>query len=169
MSKWVKLISATACALLLSASVSMAADDSDLTVSELKFRNSITKDIVWFDSYDLGGSVGTNTYVYNDATGTNSANTDGLVEARNYTEQKSVQISVPTLGSTSIDARVESRAGTDTAWGEIVTVNFASATTIDHIVNVVEYCEEIRVGVRSNGTAGTDSVTITGILRGENK
>lgn len=168
MSKWVKLISATACALLLSASVAMAADDSDLTVTELTFRGSITKDVTWFNSYDLGGSIGTQTfYIYNDQVGSSTA--DGLVEARNYTRSRTVQISVPVLGSTSIDVRIEGRAGTDTAWGEIVTKNFAAATTIDHIVNGVEYTEEYRVGVRANGTAGTDQITITGILRGDQK
>ncbi|KKL68920.1 hypothetical protein LCGC14_2120110, partial [marine sediment metagenome] len=42
-------------------------------------------------------------------------------------------------------------------------------TTIDYLINAVEWVEEIRVGARSNGTAGTDSITITGILRGEQR
>ena len=168
MSKWVRRFTMAACALFLSTSL-WAADDSDLTVTETTFRGSISKDVVWFTAYDLGGTIGTNTYVYNDSVGTNSANTDGLVECRNFTQKRTIQISIPTLGSTSIDVRIEGRAGTSTTWGEVVTKNFSAATTIDYLINAVEWVEEIRVGARSNGTAGTDSVTITGILRGEQR
>lgn len=166
--KWKRIIAGTVLALFVNG-MAWAADDSDLTVSELTFRGSISKDIVWFTAYDLGGNIGTNTYVYNDSSGTNSANTDGLVECRNYTRKRTIQISIPTLGSTSIDVRIEGRAGTSTVWGEVVTRNFSSATTIDYLINAVEWIEEIRVGARSNGTAGTDLITITGILLGDQK
>ena len=166
--KWKRIIVGTVLALFING-VAGAADDPDITVTELEWRASIGKDIVWFSDYDLGGSIGTNTYVYNDDTGTNSANTDGQVECRNYDQSKTIQISISTLGSTSIDVRGEGRAGTDTAWFEIHTENFSAATTIDFGMPVLEYVEEIRVGARSNGTAGTDVITITGILRGERK
>ena len=166
--KWKNMIAGTVLALFIGG-VAWAADDSDITVTETTWRASIGKDIIWFSAYDLGGNIGTNTYVYNDATGTNSANTDGQVECRNYDKSKTIQISVPTLGSTSIDVRAEGRAGTDTTWGELFTENFSAATTIDFMGPIVEYVEEIRVGARSNGTAGTDVITVTGILRGERK
>ncbi len=166
--KWKNAIAGTILALLING-MAWGADDSDITVTELTWRNSIGKDIVWFDAYNLGDTIGTGTYVYNDAAGTNSANTDGLVECRNYDLSKTIQVSIPTLGSTSIDVRAEGRAGTSTAWAELFTENFSAATTIDFIAPVVEYVEEIRAGARANGTKGTDVITITGILRGEKK
>ncbi len=170
MTKWVKRFSMAACALLLSTSI-WAADDSDITVTSSQWRNGIGKDIVWFSGYDLGGQVGSQTYyVYNDQAG--SSTTDGVVESRNYSEDMTIQTRVTTLGSGTIDVRWEGRAGTGTAWGLINEKNFTVATSIDHLMTApagtnTRYLEEIRVGIRANTSTGTDSVTITGIIRGE--
>ena len=59
--------------------------------------------------------------------------------------------------------------GTDTNWGEITTKNFTAATTIDYVIPINEFLEDIRVGVRSNGTVGTDSVTISGAMIGDKR
>lgn len=163
MSKLVKHFIIAACALLITAA-SMAAEDSNITVTRDDFGDKWYKEIVWFDLYDVGGDAGTNTYVYNEAEGT--ATSSGLVEARKYDLAKTIQIRVSTLGSTSIDARVEGRAGTGTNWAEVTTKNFTAGTSTDYIISAVEFLEEIRVGLRANGTAGTDVVTVTGAMLG---
>ncbi len=162
--KWIKRFLLTACALVLSASVLMAAEDSDITIEKKDFNDKFYKEVTWFETYDLGGSVGTDTYVYNPLGETTDS--DGLVEATLYSLAKSIQIRIATLGSTDIDVRIEGRAGADANWAEIVTKNFTAVTTIDYIVSAIEFIDEIRVGARANGTAGTDDITVTGILLG---
>ncbi len=162
-----KILAGAFTGLLLFGGVSYGADDTNVTVTTEKYYNKIYKEIVWFTTYDVGGSTGT-AYDYNDAQG--AGDTAGLVEARQFNLNKTIQIDVITLGSTSIDVRVEGRAGSGAEWGEIATVNFTATTGANnaHIINVVEFVEEIRVGVKGN-TPGTDSVTISGILLGDRK
>ncbi len=165
--KWVKLIPAIACALLLSSGVAMAITEDSALISNKKkvFKHRAYKEVTWFSTYDVGGDAGT-TYKYNEEEGTTDA--DGLVGCRRYDLRKTVMIDLITLGSTSVDVRVEGRPFGSGEWGEIVTINFTGATGANnaHIVNVVEFVEAIRVGVKAN-TAGTDSITITGILMGD--
>ncbi len=164
--KWKNILAGTVLALFIGG-VAWAADDTDITTSTDDFRGSIYKEVIWFSAYNVGDDAGA-TYKYNEAEGT--TDDDGKVECRQYNRKKTVQIDVITLGSTSIDVRVEGRAGSSAEWGEIVTINFTAVTGANnsHMVNVLEFIEEIRVGVKAN-TAGTDSVTITGILLGEKR
>jgi len=161
-----KILAGVLTCLLLSA-VCYGAEDSDITITTDEHLNKLYKEVVWFSAYNVGDDTGTS-YDYNEQQGATDA--DGLVEARKYNLKKTVQIDVITLGSTSIDVRVEGRAGSSAEWGEIVTVNFTAVTGANnaHMVNVVEFLEEIRVGVKAN-TAGTDSVTISGILLGDSR
>ncbi len=153
--------------LLLFGSICYGAEDSNITIATDKHDDKWYKEVVWFSAYNVGDDTGTS-YDYNESQ--EAGDSAGLVEARKYNLKKTVQIDLITLGSTSIDVRVEGRAGSSTEWGEIVTVNFIAVTGANnaHIVSVCEFIEEIRVGVKAN-TAGTDSITISGILLGDGR
>ena len=167
MNKLVRLISVTACALLLGVSASWAAEDSNITISTDAHDNKYYKEIVWFSVYNVGDDTGTS-YDYNESQ--EAGDSAGLVEARKYNLKKTVQIDLITLGSTSVEVRVEGRAGSSAEWGEIATISFTAATGANnsHMVNVVEFLEEIRVGVKAT-SAGTDSITVSGILLGDSR
>lgn len=159
------LAGAIACLLLFPVVSFAVSDDSNITTKKRSFDNKQYKEIIWFSAYNVGDDAGT-TYKYNEIEGTSDSS--GIVDAVRYTISKTIQIDVIALVSASIDVRVEGRAGSSAEWGEIVTVNFAAVTGANnsHIINVTEYVEEIRVGVKAN-TPGTDSVTITGLLLGD--
>lgn len=163
----IKRILAGAFACLLLCSVCLGAEDSNITITTDAHDNKWYKEVVWFSAYNVGDDAGT-TYKYNEIEGTSDAS--GLVEARKYNLKKTVQIDLITLGSTSVDVRIEGRAGSSAEWGEIVTIRFTAVTGANnsHMVNVVEFLEEIRVGVKAN-TAGTDSITVSGILLGDSR
>ena len=90
--KCVKYFLFAACALLMTAVIGQAAEDSNITVTNDDFGDKWYKEVVWFSDYDLGTDAGTNTYVYNEVEGT--ATTSGLVEARKYNEAKTIQIRI---------------------------------------------------------------------------
>lgn len=167
MNKLVRLISVTACALLLGVSVSWAAEDSNITITTDEHLNKLYKEVVWFFAYDVGGDAGT-TYKYNEIEGTSDSS--GLVEARRYNLKKTIQIDLITLGSTSVDVRAEGRAGSSAGWGELGTINFTAVTGTNSAFTfpLYEFVEEIRVGVKAN-TPGTDSITISGVLLGDSR
>lgn len=99
------------------------------------------------------------TYIYNEAG--ESAAASGEVVLTGNTGPKTLVISVPTLGSTSIDFRLEGKIGTTmTTWAEIHTENVASATTIDILIPIGEYITSYRVGVKVN-TNGTDTISLS--------
>ena len=142
------------------------AEDSNITINagfDEDFSGKRFKRITWFAAYNVGDDTGTS-YDYNSSQ--EAGEEAGVVEARRFDQKKTIIIGVDTLGSASIDVRIEGRIGG--RWGEIVTLNFDAATTIDHIVNVVEQVDDIRVGVKAN-TPGTDSVTIRGAFLGSQR
>ncbi len=163
----IKRFLAGAFACLLFCSVCLGAEDSNISISTDEHLNKLYKEVVWFSAYDVGGDAGT-TYKYNEAEETGDS--AGLVEARKYNLNKVIQIDLATLGSTSVEVRVEGRAGSSAEWGEIVTVSFDAATGANnsHMINVVEFLEEIRVGVKAT-SAGTDVITVSGILLGDHR
>jgi len=167
MNKWVKSLIAATCSLLMVATTMAAEDSSNITITNSNFGDKYYKEVIWFSDYDLGNDAGTNTYVYNEAEGTTTSS--GEVSARQYDIAKTIQIRVGTLGSTSVNARIEGRAGTATQWGELDNINFTVGTTTDYIVDVTEFVEEIRVGLMANGTAGTDTITVTGAMMGSGR
>jgi hypothetical protein len=96
------------------------------------------------------------TYIYNEAGG--SAATSGEVNLTGNFGPKTLIISVPTLGSTSIDFRLEGKVGkTMTTWSNIYTKNVSAATTIDIIIPISEYVTAYRLAVKVN-TNGTDVI-----------
>ena len=151
--------------LLLFGGICYGAEDSNITITTDDHLNKIYKEVVWFSAYNVGDDTGTS-YDYNEAQG--AGDSAGLVEARKYNLKKTVQIDLITLASTSVEVRIEGRAGSSTEWGEIATISFASTTGANnsHMVNIVEFLEEIRVGVKAT-SPGTDSITISGILLGD--
>ena len=97
-------------------------------------------------------------YVYdpNNATGA----TDGQYYVRNYAE-KTIQVRIPTLGSTSIDFRIEGRVQGSSNWADVYSKNYSSATTVDELIMITEHLDYIRIGLKVN-TDGTDSVSVVG-------
>jgi len=103
----------------------------------------------------------TSDYIYNESDA--SGDEDGRYYCYNYT-LKSIQVSIPTLGSTSIGIRIEGRtdtSGSSTSWGNIYSKTYTSATLIDDIIMITEHLEYLRVGIIVVGDS-TDDVTIKG-------
>lgn len=153
--------------LLLFSGICFGAEDSNITITTDDYHDKWYKEVVWFSAYNVGGDAGT-TYKYNEIEGTSDGS--GLVEARRYNLKKTIQIDLITRGSTSVEVRIEGRAGSSAEWGEIVTISFTAVTgpNNSHMVNIVEFLEEIRVGVKAT-SVGTDSITISGILLGDSR
>jgi len=96
------------------------------------------------------------TYIYNEAG--ESAAASGEVGLVGHIGVKSVVISVPQLGSASLDFRLEGKVGTTmSTWSNIFTKNVAATTTIDIIIPISEYITAYRLGVKVN-TNGTDII-----------
>ena len=112
----------------------------------------------FYDAFDPNATV----YVYNSDNGV--AVESGKLHVYNYL-LKTVQVSIPTLGSTSVSVRVEGRSASpesgQTTWSDIYTKTYTAATTIDDVIMITEHVEYIRVGVKVVGS-GTDAVTIKG-------
>lgn len=96
-------------------------------------------------------------YIYNEAAGTST--TAGSVSFAGVLGAITSQVSIPTLGSTSIDVRWEGQVENSTTWFNIYTKNFASVTTIDYVLPISEYITNLRVGLKVN-TNGTDVISI---------
>ena len=112
----------------------------------------------FFTNYDPSQ---TSDYIYNESDA--SGDEDGKYYCYNYT-LKSIQVSIPTLGSTSIGVRIEGRTDSSddlTTWGNIYSKTYTAATTIDDIIMVTEHLEYLRVGLIVVGDS-TDDVTIKG-------
>ena len=96
------------------------------------------------------------TYIYNEAG--ESAAASGEVDLTGHFGKKTVAISVPQLGSTSLDFRLEGQVGTAmTTWGLIETLTIDATTTIDTLIEISEYITAYRLGVKVN-TNGTDVI-----------
>jgi len=103
----------------------------------------------------------TSLYVYDSSDAT--SDTAGRYYCLNYT-LKTIQVSVPTLGSTSISMRIEGQtdsSGDVAGWANIYTKSYTGATTIDDIVMITEHLKYIRVGLKVTSD-GSDDLTITG-------
>jgi len=100
-------------------------------------------------------------YVYDAADG--SGDESGKYYCYNYT-YKTIQISIPTLASTSIAVRIEGRVDSTTdlvSWANIYSKTYTSPTTIDDSIMVTEHMEYIRIGLLVTGDS-TDDVSIRG-------
>jgi len=135
---------------------------------ELSFGKYEVDRVVFFESFDLGGDVGTGGFFVYTSTApfATSTGAGGEVKTMRYTESMAVQINVPTLGSASIDWQVEGRFGTDSQYALIGTgtISAANVTTGGVLVNITSNPEALRVGLKPN-TPGTDEVDVYALLR----
>ena len=95
------------------------------------------------------------TYIYNEAG--ESDIDSGEVDAEEHVGSKTISISVPTLGSTSIDFRIEGKLRNMPVWSEIFVQNVSVATTTAIIIPISEDMTSYRVGVKVN-TNGVDVI-----------
>jgi len=120
----------------------------------------------FYDRYDPTSAV----FVY-DKTG--STSTGDQVAVNTYT-QKSIQI-VGVSVAEDIQIRIEgrskdqvnARSGAAANWAVLDTINFSSASSdssINQVVDVTEYVDFLRVGIRTNGATGTSKIDVEGIF-----
>jgi len=95
-------------------------------------------------------------YIYNEAGGQTAIS--GSVNMAGHIGPKTLAVSVPTLGSTSIDFRLEYQVSTSmSTWVTAYEFNVAAATTEDIGIPITEYMKAYRLGVKVN-TNGTDVI-----------
>lgn len=164
MKKWFKFFLTSVFVLMMGATV-FAADDSAITVNkswDLEYGKYSVKEFVFFSGIDPGGTW----TVYNDDHG--SSTTDGQVAVRNMDLDKTIQIHVQVLGSTNIYYTIEGNFGTDSSWAMLFddTITAAHSVGSDTVIPIAEWCDNIRVGLKSGGSSGVDEVYVTGSMRG---
>ncbi len=115
-----------------------------------------------FDSYALTST----SYVYNNAGGTNT--TDGWIEITPY-DNNTITLRVSTWNSGTITARIESQAGSTTAFGNIYTVDYGTTTagpvtlhSIGEVIPISGGCAKIRLGLK---TTGSGTVSADGLFK----
>jgi hypothetical protein len=139
-------------ALLFSCPFVHARDVNGVTVTDFRSGLAYGQHIDHFTAFNPTST----SYVYNEAGGTDADS--GEVNLLGNFGAKTLVISVPTLGSTSIDFRLEGKVGTTmTTWSNIYTVNISATTTVDTIIPIAEYITAYRLGVKVN-TNGTDVI-----------
>jgi hypothetical protein len=134
-----------------------ARTENGITLTDEATSKSNIIQATFFEAYN---PPGTGTFYYNPASEVTS--TAGAVTCKGIYTARTLLLSVPTLGSTSISVRIEGKTKNATTWAEVYTKTFTAASTIDSVVNVVEYLDQIRIGVKANTSKGTDSVNVTG-------
>lgn len=135
---------------------SFARDSNGVEVDN--FRNSLAYGL-HIDHFTNFDPTETAFYIYNEAAG--SSISAGSVAVGGILDGRTVCVSIPTLGSGSILVRIEGKVKNMTTWSNVYTFDaFTSATTIDSIVNISEYLSDFRIGVRIDGTNGTDVINI---------
>lgn len=147
----------TICLLVLTLQVNIkllyARDSNGVTVTDFSTAIAYGMHIDHYSAFNPTSA----TYIYNEAGG--STATSGEVILTGNTGPKTLVISVPTLGSTSLDFRLEGKVGTSmTTWANIYTINVSSPTTTDIIIPISEYITSYRLGVKVN-TNGADNIS----------
>lgn len=132
---------------------------NDSNVQELPITRSgcTGQSFTWFDDYfpENDGN-----YVYNNLGGTGIE--DGRVDISGVLNQKTIQLFISAIDSTSLTIRVEGRMNQEDIWGEIYTEVFTVATSIALIWPILEYLGQIRVGILKTGSGSLDRVSISG-------
>lgn len=120
----------------------------------------------FYDDYDPASY----SFVYDDA----GATTTGDQVAVNTYLQKSIQITGITVGE-DIEIQIQgrskdqlnTRSTTPANWAVLDTVNFGAASAdevINQIVDVTEFVDFLRVGIKTDGATGTSRIDIEGIF-----
>jgi hypothetical protein len=112
---------------------------------------------VWFNDYfpDNDGN-----YVYNDQGGTGIER--GRVDVSGILNQKTIQVFISAIDSTSLTIRVEGRMNQEDVWGNIYTEVFTAATAIALLWPICEYLGQIRIGILKTGSGTLDRVSVSG-------
>jgi hypothetical protein len=111
---------------------------------------------VWFDDYfpnDPGS------YVYNNQGDTGIE--AGRVDVSGILNQKTIQVFISALDSTSLTIRVEGRMNQEDVWGEVYTEVFTKATSIALLWPICEYLGQIRIGILKTGSGTLDRVSVS--------
>ncbi len=131
------------------------ADENGVDVTGFRLADSYGKNVSFYSAFNPTST----SFIYNEAGG--QAIADGEINLGNIHTKRNIQILILTLGSASITVQIEGRNRNATTWGLIYSKTFTAPTTIDKIINLQEYTDKLRVGVKV-ATPGTDSITITG-------
>ncbi len=126
-------------------------DSNGVTVTDFATTNVYGMDIDHFSAFNPTST----SYIYNEAGET--AITSGEVDVKEYVGAKAISISVPTLGSTSIDFQMLGKFKNMPVWSEIFVQNVSVATITAIIIPISEDMTSYRVGVKVN-TNGTDVI-----------
>ena len=140
-----------------------------LGITRLAIAGQTVENHTFYDKYDPASQ----SFVYNQDAATS---TGDQVAVNTYT-QKSIQITGITVGEDiqiSIQGRSKDqlnyRSNLNSGvgnWAILDTVNFGSASAdsaINTIVDVTEFVDFLRVGIKTNGATGTSSIDIKGIF-----
>lgn len=133
------------------------ADDENVTKAGIVRSGATGYSYTWFDDYFPNNN---GVYVYNNQAG--QAVGDGSIDIAGIVNSKTLHVNIPVLDSTSITIRIEGKTLEASAWGNIYTEVFMTATTIPLIWPICEYLGHIRVGILKTGTGTLDRVSITG-------
>ncbi len=121
-------------------------------------RSALTGNtLVWFADYFPNNN---GNYVYNNQGDTGIE--DGRVDVSGILNQKTIQVFISALDSTSLTIRVEGRMNQEETWGEIYTEVFTAATPIALLWPILEYLGQIRIGILKTGVGTLDRVSVSG-------
>ncbi len=126
-------------------------DSNGVEVTDFSTSKIYGMNIVHFTSFNPTSA----TYIYNEAGEANVVS--GQVNTQDFVGLKCLSIYVPTLGSTSIDFRIEGKVGDEAIWSDIYVHTVLVAMTEAMIIPIGEYVKLYRVGVKVN-TDGTDII-----------
>lgn len=134
---------------------------SFLFLTDLSFAGQIIERFAFYDRYDPAST----SFVYSQAGATA---TGDQVAVNTYT-RKSIQISGITVGE-YIQIRIEGRSKDQVNtpnWAILDVVEFGQAsadTSINQVVDVTEYVDFIRVGIRQLGANAVSNIDVQGLF-----
>jgi hypothetical protein len=131
------------------------ADVNGVDVTDFRLANIEGFNATMFSAFNPTST----SFVYNEAGGV--ASDSGELDVSNIIEAKTLQVSIPTLGSGSITVIAEGRTKNAPDWGLVWQKTYSAATTIAQLISLLEYVDRLRIGVKvvSNGI---DVINITG-------
>lgn len=132
-------------------------NDSNVQEVPITRAGCTGQSFTWFDDYFPNDP---DVYVYNDQGGQGIE--DGRVDISGVLNQKTIQVFISALDSTSLTIRVEGRLNQEDVWGEIYTEVFTVATSVALIWPISEYFGQIRIGILKTGSGTLDRVSISG-------
>lgn len=132
-------------------------DDSNVQSFPIVRSACTGNSFVWFDDYfpnDPGG------FIYNNQG--DAGDEAGNIGILGILDQKTIQVFISAMDSTSLEIRVEGRLSTEDIWAEIYSEVFLKATPIALVWPICEYLAQIRVGILKTGSGTLDRVSVSG-------